>query len=593
MRMLVGLTIVAFSLTAQAFEISVKDYGAIGDGETDNTAAFQAALDTAAEAGGGIVKVPTGQYRFDGTLAIPGGVTLQGTFLVPPTDQREGRVNLDGSVLKPYAGRGDPDGEPFIRLAGSMATLAGFMITYPEWSLDDVPPVPYPPTVYAGGPEPQYTVANVAVLDTCFLNSYEAIKFEHAGRHFVRNVMGYPSKRGLYVDGCYDIGRVENVHFWPFGTHYDIDNRYSNWVNQNGVAFEFARTDWQYVFNTFCFGYGVGYKFSESEHGSCNGSFIGIGADSCHRAVLVEQAQNPAILITNGEFVGAWGTDDSITIEITESATDGKVSLKNCAFWGPIERAVWNRSDKTQFTSIGSYIQSWDTGATGAPAIHLDGKAKAILQGNTFGVGHTHVRVESDVTSAIILGNQAEGGMHIDNQAGNRTQMGFNEQHPVDWDAVGDDTRAHYRVDIGVPNDRPYVIGWNGLEPALEWPGDEGTKRWSSRNSRLKLPVLPDRDYIITADVYIPSFAMEPDMGLVVEGELVAPFPQEEGVHTVTGELPATGLDTITMEVRCNAWQPKEEGLGNDIRWLGVAVRSITLQAVDTDAPLFDACKGE
>ncbi|MBM3859568.1 MAG: hypothetical protein FJ395_07960 [Verrucomicrobia bacterium] len=92
------------------------------------------------------------------------------------------------------------------------------------------------------------------------------------------------------------------------------------------VAFELARTDWHYVFNTFCFGYGIGYKFSETKAGSANGNFLGLGADSCERAVVVEQAQAPGLLITNGEFVGRWSSTNAVCVEIAPQAR-GKVSL--------------------------------------------------------------------------------------------------------------------------------------------------------------------------------------------------------------------------------------------------------------------------
>ena len=41
----------------------------------------------------------------------------------------------------------------------------------------------------------------------------------------------------------------------------------------------FARSDWEYVFNTFAFGYAIGYHFIASKEGSCNGNFLGIGKD--------------------------------------------------------------------------------------------------------------------------------------------------------------------------------------------------------------------------------------------------------------------------------------------------------------------------
>ena len=41
---------------------SVRDFGAIGDGKTIDTAAIQKALDTVAEKGGGVVRIPAGRY---------------------------------------------------------------------------------------------------------------------------------------------------------------------------------------------------------------------------------------------------------------------------------------------------------------------------------------------------------------------------------------------------------------------------------------------------------------------------------------------------------------------------------------------------
>jgi hypothetical protein len=325
----------------------------------------------------------------------------------------------DGTVLQAYAGRGSIKGPPFIRLAGDNAAIAGLVIVYPEWKQTDVPPVPYPPCVAS------HNTNNVGVSECCLLNPYEAIRLVRAARHLVRNVTGYPSKRGIYVDECYDIGHIENVHFWPFCVSYQPDDPYCKWVNTHGVAFELARTDWHYVSNTFCFGYGVGYKFSESKAGSANGNFLGLGADSCRRAVLVEQAQPPGLLITNGEFVGRWGSEDSVCLEIGRNVK-GKVSLVNCSFWGPIDRCLWMRSRWGQITASACNFVDWDNHGQRSPAIQLDA-GKAIVQGCTFDKKGTHVQARGEVKSAILTGNQAEGGFRTDNRAGDRVQTSANE----------------------------------------------------------------------------------------------------------------------------------------------------------------------
>jgi hypothetical protein len=207
---------------------------------------------------------------------------------------------------------------------------------------------------------------------------------------------------------------------------YKPDDPYCKWVNTEGTAFELARTDWHYVYNTFCFGYGVGYKFSESKAGSANGNFLGLGADSCRRAVLVEQAQAPGLLITNGEFVGRWTSSDSICVEVAPSAA-GKVSLVNCSFWGPIDRCVAMRSPKGQFTASACHFVDWNVNGKNSPAIQLDA-GKAIVQGCTFTKEGLHVSAGKDVKSAILTGNQAEGGFRAENQAGKRLIMSANEE---------------------------------------------------------------------------------------------------------------------------------------------------------------------
>src|SRR5262249_46953930 len=59
---------------------NVQDFGARGDGQADDTEAFQRALDESGRAGGGTVFAPKGSYRFAGRLNVPVGVTLKGTF---------------------------------------------------------------------------------------------------------------------------------------------------------------------------------------------------------------------------------------------------------------------------------------------------------------------------------------------------------------------------------------------------------------------------------------------------------------------------------------------------------------------------------
>lgn len=58
--------------------LDVRDYGATGNGSTDDTAAIQAALNTAESYGGGIVFFPPGTYLISATLLLPSKVYMKG-----------------------------------------------------------------------------------------------------------------------------------------------------------------------------------------------------------------------------------------------------------------------------------------------------------------------------------------------------------------------------------------------------------------------------------------------------------------------------------------------------------------------------------
>src|SRR6267378_3904162 len=64
---------------------SVLDFGAKADGKTDDTSAFQKALDAAGQAGGGQVYAPRGNYFFSGHLNVPNAVTLKGMWESVPS----------------------------------------------------------------------------------------------------------------------------------------------------------------------------------------------------------------------------------------------------------------------------------------------------------------------------------------------------------------------------------------------------------------------------------------------------------------------------------------------------------------------------
>ncbi|HEX3472443.1 MAG TPA: glycosyl hydrolase family 28-related protein [Silvibacterium sp.] len=394
--------------------INIKNYGAKGDGATDDTAAFQRAFDAAAKAGGGTVYAPPGRYLFRGTLIVPQGVTLRGSFSCVPShsgirDKGQPKPGDDGTALFVVSGRGSEDGTPFLTL-NTNSSVCGLTIYYPEQQLDSEP-VAYPWTIAMRGKNP-------AVFDVELLNPYQGIDASQNERHNIRNVTGQPLRRGIWVDAIYDIGRIENVHFNPWWSSH---TKVYHWQTQNGEAFIFGRSDWEYVLNTFCFGYRVGYKFVETSTGGCNGNFLGIGADDCNRAILVEQAAPYGLLIANGEFTSFHG-DDPTMLEVG-SANQGVVRISNSAFWGPCNQIAKIDGRGTVGFSDCTFVQ-W--GKEGDRAAIQAASGSILIQGCEFQQNKQHILLGKGVDRAVITGNLFSGPAKIQNDSGKDAQIGFN-----------------------------------------------------------------------------------------------------------------------------------------------------------------------
>lgn len=373
---------------------SVRDFGAVGDGKTDDTAAFQKALDAARDAHGGVVYAPRGNYFFAGHLNVPDAVTLKGVWESVPShvgirNAGAAKPTDDGTTFLVTENRGKEDGAPFITLNNN-STLKGVVLYYPEQDPAEEPQA-YPWAIAMRGKNP-------AVLSVELLNPYNGIDATRNERHLVRDVHGQPLRRGIYVDSIYDIGRIENVHWNPW---WSMKPKLFNWQMQNGEGFIFGRSDWQYVYNTFCFGYNVGYKFIQTKAGVCNGNFLGIGADDCYTALVVEQSAPFGLLISNGEFVAFHGPDP--TMISVGAAHSGSVRFVNCAFWGPCHQIAKIAGRGTVGFSDCTFVQ-WDAKKEGRHALQVE-SGTVLVRGCEFRENKPHIELGENVRRAVITDN--------------------------------------------------------------------------------------------------------------------------------------------------------------------------------------------
>lgn len=381
----------------------VTDFEAKGDGKTDDTAAFQAALD-AARAKGGIVFAPAGTYRIDGNLDIPQGVMLRGVWEAPHHSDIG-----KGTVLYATANKGTEDGPPFIMLHQSSG-VRGVTIFYPDQVVTDIRP--YPWCIQGQG-------MHCSVRDVTLVNPYKGIDFgTHANElHLVENVFGQPLRLGIFIDRTTDIGRVQNVHFNPHAwmradypsAAFDPQILF-DYLEQNFVGFLIGKTDWEYMRDCFCIFPKIGFHFVDTGHGPGNVVLTQCGADICPIAVQVDASQPHAgIAFTNAQIMGT---------VIIGPENRGPVKFVNSGFWTSktTNEQVINNGDNT-VTLSACHFANWAEKDRDAPCIRIN-NGVAILQGcDFFSPRKNQILIGRDAKAVSVTGSRLRGGVKIDNQS--------------------------------------------------------------------------------------------------------------------------------------------------------------------------------
>lgn len=390
------------------------------DGVTDATSPIQQMLDAKAATGGEVL-LPPGQYLLKSSLKVPHGVTLRGSWDAP----HHGNQWQKGTTLLITGNAGQEEGPAAIEVEGS-ACVEGLTMLWPEQTPGNIQPYPWA----IRGHGNHVTVENVTLM-----NAYQGIKVggdhDDGSLHLIRNVFGCVLRRGVFVDNTTDIGRIENVHFnphyWLGSGHpsagHDQFNNVSKYLTANLEGFVFARSDWEYVANTFIWGAKSGYLFTKTKSGNCNGQFMGIGADFCQACVRVDDIQPFGLLITNGEFTAFAGEPNSAIV--TSPGAGGAVQLVNCSFWGVKGHSVFMQGNTTVTLSEGHIFDVPPGGAI------LAEKGKLIVRGCNFEAKGPAVILKPEVKAAIVAENLQPGGVQIDNGIGDRAVVGLNQAAPV------------------------------------------------------------------------------------------------------------------------------------------------------------------
>jgi autotransporter-associated beta strand protein len=431
-----------------------QQYGAVGDGITDDSGAFQTAMNAvynSGGSGGGVVFVPAGNYAFYQNISIPAGVTLHGDW----QDWTQSGGGLVGTTFKVYHGAGQTNATPFITLSGSTA-LRDINIWYPNQNAASI--VGYP---FSIGLDDDCVVQNVVLV-----NSYQGIEtFNGGSKHILSTIIGSPLYKGIDLDQIFDVCHAEDIRFSPdVWANSGVTNApaaggaYATWMRANGEGMRLRRVDGEMCMDTYISGYHVGIEANAATNGQPGATFYSGAVSNCATALLAQDMPSAF-----GLMFANFTLDGDIAINRTNTADDANAMFDHCQIIGRNGTAVsstgssWHSWMQFQDCTISNALQLAGPGVFNVVNSTLQGGTQCVMAASATRAAFTGCTF-SPATNIVNNGNSSNLLMDARQSVSNALPVVF-------WTNVVNNylSRQPAKTNLYVVTDAPWGAMGNGV----------------------------------------------------------------------------------------------------------------------------------
>ena len=240
----------------------VRDFGAVGDGLTNDAPAIQAAVDAMNAAGGGILEFGPHAYRLASPVVVDSvAVIFQGAGFSEGSAIADGTwLTIDTTGFTPFTFTGGGARGSTMRNIAVRQTHSAAQV--PGWA----------PTDYDFVFRVQDCQGAVEFKNVLLVGVNRGIWCDNSGRLNIESLRGQVYTTGIEIDRAYDTCRIQHVHFWPFSS---ADDDVVQWQQQNSDMIVLHRVDGIFMDDIFALGARSVLRFVSAGTGTTSKFYVG------------------------------------------------------------------------------------------------------------------------------------------------------------------------------------------------------------------------------------------------------------------------------------------------------------------------------
>lgn len=468
-----------------ADEYSPEDFGAAGDGATDDTASFTAAF-AAFGATGGVLRLRRDKrYLIDTALTVPDNCSIIGTYTQPGEqlpaaannyDQLGSSLIINSAVTITLRDAAAIRGcllirkgldLPFVDAAAAVAGVAAYAGT----------------AITVGGAD--------AYVGYCMLLGFAKAVYS---TNFERTRCEYLSidcTNGIELIQVFDIAYVSHCHAWSFCTSHQSWSA-GAYNLRTGSAYRFYNVgDWSKMTDCFAYGYAIGFDIESCDHVNLTGCSVdnNTSLTSTNVGFKIYGTAKEALLL--GCQVASQGT--GVLVNTTAGAqdscriiglngwanddyhirvTDGRAIISGCTFYGGVT-GIYADATCTGLTVAHCDFQSMTTG--------IDGDA-TVVAGATI-IGNKYLTVTNGTyRSSLVNGLNISNATPVVGSSSVTAALQINGASADTGSAFLSRWTANANPSyVMIAKSRGAAVGTRGAVAAsdnlgnVDWAGDDGT----------------------------------------------------------------------------------------------------------------------